>query len=147
MSTSGSVCEWAQEAKEKLSEFLGKYIGTVGAKKFLAIRVILPNHMKSRRRWRGATIHSRLLLITNCGSFWAPSLSVKGEIITTAALKVDLPFTVHDVLLCDYLNMEKIRVVDFEAPVTVNTGDVKIFSYKVLTNGSLHRPASCQVGK
>lgn len=128
-----------------MSEFLGKYIGSVGGKKFLAIRVILPNHMKSRRRWRGVPVHSRLLLITNCGSFWAPAISVSNEVITTAPLQVDLPFTVHDVLLCDYLNMEKVRVVDFEAPVRVNAGDVKIFSYKVLTNGSLHRPQSCKV--
>ena len=130
-----------------MAEFLGKYIGSVNGKKFLAIRVILPNHMKSRRRWRGVPIHSRLLLITNCGSFWAPAISVDRETVTTAPLLAELPFIVQDVLLCDYLNMEKVRVVDFEAPVHVNAGDVKIFSYKVLTNGSLHRPQSCQVGK
>ena len=128
-----------------MSEFLGKYIGTVGAKPFLAIRVILPNHMRSRRRWRGVPMHSRLLLITNCGSFWAPTLTIDGEIIRTAPLVVDLPFTVHDVLLCDYLNMEKVRVTDFEAPLAVGHGETIIFTYKVLTNGSLYRPQSCQV--
>lgn len=129
-----------------MAEFLGKYIGTVGGKKFLAIRVILPIHMKSRRRWRGVPTHSRLLLITNCGSFWAPALSVDGEIITTMPLMVELPFVVHDVLLCDYLNMDKIRVVDFEAPVTANRGEAITFSYRILTNDSLYRSQSSKVG-
>jgi hypothetical protein len=137
----------AQEGAAKLAEILGKYIGTVGAKKFLAIRVILPIHMKSRRRWRGVPIHSRLLLVTNCGSFWAPPISVDGEIITTQPLMVGIPFVVHDILLVDYLNLEKIRLVDFEAPVHANMGETITFSYRVLTYDSLHGTASSKVRK
>ena len=124
-------------------EILGKYIGKVGTKPFLAIRVILPNHIKSRRRFRGNALHSRLLLITDKGSFWAPSFAFLGNKVVTLPLIPSIEFTVHDVLLVDYLNLEKVRVRNFEAPVKAELGKELIFSYEVLTYDSLHRPKVC----
>jgi len=112
-------------------EILGKYIGTVGAKPFLAIRVILPNHIKSRRRWRGNALHSRLLLVTDKGSFWAPNFSRLGDRIVTQPLVPSIEFTVLDVLLVDYLNLEKVRVANFYGQVKANLGEEVVFSYEV----------------
>jgi hypothetical protein len=121
-------------------EVLGKYIGKVGTKPFLAIRVILPNHIKSRRRWRGNTLHSRLLLVTDKGSFWAPPLTRLGNRIVTLPLVPSVEFTVLDVLLVDYLNLEKVRV-DFVGQVQAKLGEEVVFSYGVLTYDSLRSPA------
>jgi hypothetical protein len=122
-------------------EILGKYIGKVGTKPFLAIRVILPNHIKSRKRWRGKALHSRLLLVTDKGSFWAPALTRLGNRIVSLPLVPSIEFTVLDVLLVDYLNLEKVRVVDFFGQVQAKLGEEIVFSYEVLTYDSLRSPA------
>lgn len=96
----------------------GKYIGYANGKPFLAVRINLPNHIQSVAAWKNGAA-SKLLLITDKGTFWAP----RG-----LRLAATVDFTVIDMLIVDYTNLEKSRVPGFKSPLHVVAGKTVDFN-------------------